>query len=104
MNKTLLKLLIISTILLAFSVSGWAKQTGWVFISSEKDNTITVLDGKTQQQLALINTCKRPRHMQLTADGMRLIVACGDDGRADIIDVAKKQVMDSVKLEEGAEM
>jgi len=104
MQKTLIKLFVISATTAVFAVPAWAKQTGGVFISSEKDNTITVLDGKTWQQVALIKTCKRPRHMQLTPDSARLIVACGDDGRADILDVAKKQMVDRVQVEQGAEI
>ncbi len=84
--------------------SAWAKQTGAVFISSEKDNAITVLDSKSLQQIALIKTCKRPRDMHITADRERLIVLCGDDGKADIIDIAQKKVVDRLHLDAGAEL
>ncbi len=103
MKKTVI-LLVMGAAAAGFSVSALAKQTGWIFISSEKDNTIAVFDGKTHQQRALVKTCKRPRHMQLTPDGVRLIVACGDDGRADIIDVATLKVVDHLTLEEGVEI
>ena len=33
--------------------------SGAIFISSEKDNVITVLDGKTYQQIDVIKTCRR---------------------------------------------
>jgi PQQ-dependent catabolism-associated beta-propeller protein len=93
----------ISTMSLVLAAPAWAA-TGAVFISSEKDNVITVLDGKTQQQIGLIKTCKRPRHMQFTSDRKQIIVACGDDGRADVIDVASRNVVDKIPLEEGAEI
>lgn len=78
--------------------------SGAIFISSEKDNVITVLDGKTYQQTDVIKTCKRPRHMQFTADRKRIIAACGDDGRAVMVDVASRKVVERLELEEGAEM
>jgi PQQ-dependent catabolism-associated beta-propeller protein len=87
-----------------YSVAGVAKDTKNVFISSEKDNVVTVLDGETQQQIAVIKTCKRPRHMQFTADRERLIALCGDDGSAAIIDVARNTVNDKITLQEGAEL
>src|SRR5450759_5560998 len=92
------------TVAMALAAPASAKQTGDVFISSEKDNLITVLDGKTQQQIASIKVCKRPRHMQLTRDRQRLITACGDDGLAMVIDVASKKVVNKIKLQEGVEI
>jgi DNA-binding beta-propeller fold protein YncE len=87
----------------ALALPAWAA-TGAVFISSEKDNVITVLDGKTQEQIGLIKVCKRPRHIQFTADHKQLIAVCGDDGNAVVIDVASRQVVDKFKLEEGIEL
>lgn len=104
MRNKLINFVILSGMLAAVTIPAAARQTGQIFISSEKDNTITVLDGTTRQQSALIKTCKRPRHMQLTPDRARLLVACGDSGRADIIDIAKKQVVDQVRLEQGVEI
>ncbi len=89
---------------LCLTTPACAKQTGEVFISSEKDHVITVLNGKTQQQVALIKSCKRPRHLQLTQDRLRLIAVCGDDGNAIVIDVASKKVVDRIKLQEGVEI
>lgn len=104
MTNKLASLVLVSAVTTIASTSTWAKQTGAVFISSEKDNAITVLDSKSQQQIGLIKTCKRPRHMQLPLNRERLIVLCGDDGKADIIDVAQKKVVDQLKLDEGAEL
>src|SRR5450631_1406160 len=92
------------TVALAIAAPASAKPTGAVFISSEKDNLITVLDGKTQQQVASIKACKRPRHMQLTRDRQRLIAVCGDDGTAIVVDVASKKIVDTIKLQEGVEI
>jgi PQQ-dependent catabolism-associated beta-propeller protein len=104
MNGAFIKLILIGAITAACPAIAWSKDSGAIFISSEKDDVINVLDGKTQHQVAVIKTCKRPRHMQLTADRERLIALCGDDGGAVIVDVACKKVVDKIKLQEGAEM
>ena len=95
---------IAASLSLSLAAPASANQTGEVFISSEKDNIITVLEGKTQKQLAVIKVCKRPRHLRLTQDHLRLITVCGDDGSAVVIDVASKKVIDKIKLQEGVEI
>ena len=74
------------------------------FISSEKDNALTVLDLKTQAVIGTVATCKRPRHMQLTPDGKQLMVACGDSAQADVIDVATRKSVGKVGLGEDPEI
>lgn len=104
MKRALSRLILIGATAVVPVMSVWAKGTGAVFISSEKDNVITVFDGKSHQQTGVINACKRPRHMQLTADRERLIAICGDDGAAVVIDIAGRKVVDKIKLQEGAEI
>ena len=63
------------------------------FVSSEKDHKLTVVDLKTQAVTGTIATCKRPRHMVLMPEGRQLLVACGDSGQADLIDLATRIVV-----------
>lgn len=77
---------------------------GVAYVSSEKDNAITMLDLKTQAVTGVINTCKRPRHMQTTPDGKHLAVACGDSGEADFIDLAMGKSARRVKLGDDPEI
>jgi PQQ-dependent catabolism-associated beta-propeller protein len=77
---------------------------GVAYVSSEKDNAITMLDLKTQAVTGVINTCKRPRHMQATPDGKQLAVACGDSGEADFIDLATGKSARRVKLGDDPEI
>jgi len=44
-----------------------AKDTGYLFVSSENDNAVTVLDGKSFQVVKTIATGERPRDMKLSA-------------------------------------
>src|SRR4051812_7521991 len=103
MGKRFGRRMVIGALVCGAVASAWGA-SGAVFISSEKDNVITVLDGKTQQQIGVIKVCKRPRHMQFTPDHKQLLTACGDDGIAVVIDVASRKVVDKIPLEEGAEI
>src|SRR2546430_17642339 len=74
-----------------------ARGTGRIFVSNEQSNTVTVLDGATYAQIATIRTARRPRDLKFSADKTRLYVACGDDNRIDIIDLAKLAVPDPIR-------
>lgn len=45
-----------------------AKDTGYIFVSSEKDNVVTVLEGKAYGLVKKIETSERTRHMQFNPD------------------------------------
>ena len=75
-----------------------AQAQGVVYVSSEKDNTLTVLDMKTMAVTATIATCKRPRHLQRTPDGKHMLVACTDSNAADLIDLASRKSVRQVPL------
>ena len=66
-----------------------AKGTGLVFVSNEKGDTITVLDGKTDSVVRTIDTCGRPRDMEWNQDQTLIYVACADDNVIGIVDVAQ---------------
>jgi PQQ-dependent catabolism-associated beta-propeller protein len=69
-----------------------------VWVSSEKDNALAVIDAATLAVTATVPTCKRPRHMQLLPGGKQLLVACGESNAADLIDVATKKSVKRVPL------
>lgn len=80
-----------------------AKGTGLAFVTSEKDHTITVLDTKTLAVTETIKTCKRPRHIQMLPGNEKFMVACGDSGKADVIDVATRKSTGLVNIGEDPE-
>jgi PQQ-dependent catabolism-associated beta-propeller protein len=57
------------------------------YVSSEKDDAITLIDTKTLAVKGTIPTCKRGRHVQRMPDG-KIMVACTDSNAADVIDPA----------------
>jgi len=60
---------------------------GTAYVSSEKDDALTVIDLGTLAVKGTIATCKRGRHLQLTPD-RKLLLACTDSNAADLIDPA----------------
>ena len=69
-----------------------------VWVSSEKDNAIAVVDAASLTVQGSVATCKRPRHMQLLPGGKQLLVACGESHAADLIDVATRRSLRRVPL------
>jgi PQQ-dependent catabolism-associated beta-propeller protein len=81
-----------------------AKDTGKVFVSSEKDNAMAVVDAARGEVVASPALCKRPRHMQLSPDRMQLLVACSDDHRVVVWDIAAGKVVSRLDVGEDPEM
>ena len=84
--------------------TGWAQAQGVAYVSSEKDHALTLVDLKTQAVTGTVPTCQRPRDMRTTPDGKTLVVACGDAGQADLIDLTSRKSLRRIKLGEGAEL
>ena len=78
------------------SAPAWAKDTGYLFVSSEKDHVVTVLDGSSYEVVKQIRTAARPRHLKFNTDHSQIYVACGDGNAIDIIDVDKLEVVDRI--------
>ena len=49
-----------------------------IFVSNEKDNTITVIDSDTLETIDTIKTARRPRGIVLDPSFKELFVAAGD--------------------------
>ena len=82
--------------ILVMAPATWAAGTGYLFVSSEKDHAITVLDGKTYEVVKQIRTAARPRHLAFDPDRSRLYAACGEGNAIDIIDVAALELVDRI--------
>lgn len=75
------------TALLLAALCGAALAQGTAYVSSEKDNALTMIDTTTLAVKGTLATCKRARHVQLTPE-RKLLVACTDSNVADLIDPA----------------
>ena len=81
-----------------------ARDTGQVFVSSEKDNALVVLDAARSEVTGPVAICKRPRHIQLSPDRARLFVACSDGNHIAVWDIAARKVVDKLDVGDDPEM
>lgn len=89
--------------LLTLSLCGTAALAqGTAYVSSEKDQALTMIDLATLTVKGTVPTCKRGRHLQLTPE-RKLMLACGDSGVADLIDPATGKSLRRIPLGEDPE-
>ncbi|MES2991266.1 MAG: PQQ-dependent catabolism-associated beta-propeller protein [Pseudomonadota bacterium] len=81
----------------ALLFAGAARAQGTAYVSSEKDDALTMIDLATLTVKGTIPTCKRGRHLQLTPD-RKLMLACTESGVADLIDPATNKSVRRVPL------
>jgi PQQ-dependent catabolism-associated beta-propeller protein len=75
-----------------------AAAQGIAWVSSEKDHTLTLIDMQTLAVAGTVQTCKRPRHMQIEPATRHLYVACAESNSADVIDPATRKSMRRMPL------
>jgi len=95
---------LLATTLLALALPASAKETGQIYVSSEKDNAITVIDGKTLAVTKTIKTGKRPRDMRLNHERSQILVISSDSKRMDYIDIVRSAASGSVPVGDDPEM
>lgn len=74
-----------------------AHAQGTAYVSSEKDDALTLIDLATLTVKGTLPTCKRGRHIQLTPE-RRILVACTDSNVADLIDPATGKSLRRIPL------
>ena len=67
-----------------------------LFVSLWEGSTVRILDAQTLKTVADIPTAKNPNDMLQTRDGKYLYVACGNDNIVMLIDVTKRQVVETL--------
>lgn len=67
-----------------------------VYVSSEKDNTITVIDGKSHKVLETVPVGERPRGMVLSKDNKVLYICTSDADHIEVLDLETLQVTHSL--------
>ncbi len=73
-----------------------ARGTGYLFVSSEKDDSVMVLRADSFEVVKVIDTSARPRHLQFDRDRTLIYAVCGEGEAIDIIEVAKLEVVDTI--------
>ena len=85
-----------AALLLTFAGAAVQAQ-GTAYVTSEKDNALTLIDLGTLAVKGTIPTCKRARHIQLTPE-RQIMVACTDSNLADLIDPASGKSLRRIAL------
>ncbi len=96
MNQRGFRLLAAFALTMVVAAPVGARDTGYLFVSSEKDNEVTALDGRSYEVVTRIGTAARPRHLAFNPDRTRIYAACGDGDAIDIIDVASLTLVDRI--------
>lgn len=89
---------------LLLAAAGHAAGTGYIFVSNEMDNTVSVIDGTSFEVVKTIATGQRPRDMRWSSDNSQLLVAVSGDDRIDVIDIATLEVVGSIEAGEDPEI
>ena len=74
-----------------------AKNTGQIFVSNEKSNSITVLDAKTNTVVRTVETCRRPRGMHFSKDRTLFYVGCADDNQIAVYETEGVKLVDRIR-------
>ena len=77
--------------------AGTAAAQGVAWVSSEKDDALTLIDTQSLAVIGTVATCQRGRHVQRLPDG-KLMVACTESNEADVIDPATRKSVRRVPL------
>lgn len=85
------------TALALFTWCAAASAQGTAYVSSEKDDALTMIDLATLTVKGTVPTCKRGRHITVTPD-RKIMVACTDSNAADVIDPATAKSLRRIPL------
>jgi PQQ-dependent catabolism-associated beta-propeller protein len=64
-----------------------------IYVSNEKDNTISVIDGDSLEVVDTIEVGQRPRGIVLSSDGTQLYVCTSDDDHVEVLDLDTRKVI-----------
>ena len=67
-----------------------------VYVSNEKDNTVSVVDSTTMAVMRTLNVGQRPRGITISKDGKFVYLCASDDDTIEIIDTASAEIVGSL--------
>jgi len=65
----------------------------WVYVSNEKDNTVSVIDTETLEVINTLNVGERPRGIILSQDYKYLYICASDSDAVQVLDVATNEIL-----------
>lgn len=81
-----------------------AAGTGYIFVSNESDDTVSVIDGERLEVIATVRTGVRPRDMRWTPDKSRLLIAASGSDRIEALDVELLEIVGEIEAGEDPEI
>ncbi len=84
-------ILILSAVFIFNSVS--AEPTGRIFVTNERDDTLTVINGNTLDVETTIEIGERPRGIGLSPDGSELYVAVSEENKIRVVDPVSLKIL-----------
>ncbi len=63
-----------------------------VYVSNEKDNTVSVIDGNSLELVETINVGERPRGIVFSKDRKYLYICASDDDRIEVLDLQSSRL------------
>jgi PQQ-dependent catabolism-associated beta-propeller protein len=89
-----MKLLLIPLMLLTFFVnSASAAPTGRIFVTNEKGDSVSVINGSTLEVEATIEIGERPRGIGLSPDGAELYIAVSEENKIKVVDPVSLKIL-----------
>jgi len=67
-----------------------------IYVSNEKDNTISVIDGDSLEVIDTIEVGERPRGIVLSNDGKLLYMCTSDEDHVEVLDLETRKVIHSL--------
>ena len=92
-NKIITAAILSSSILLADTI----------YVSNEKDNTISVIDSLTNKVTETIKVGQRPRGILLNNDKTQLYICASDDDTVQVLDLKTKKIIHNLPSGEDPE-
>ncbi len=86
------------------AASAGAAGTGFIFVSNEGDDTVTVIDGESFEIVKTIATGVRPRDMRWHDGKTRLLIGASGDDRIEVLDVASLEIIGHIEAGEDPEI
>ena len=88
--------IVITSLLLGLS-SAFAAQTNRIFVTNERSNTISVINGYTLEVEASIDIGFLPRGIGLSPDGSELYVAVSEENKIAVVDPKTLKILRSLQ-------
>src|ERR671918_962294 len=64
-----------------------------IFVSNEKGNSISIVDGDTLEVIETVPVGNRPRGIALSPDGKHLYICASDDDTIEVMDTATRKIL-----------